>query len=112
MSKKSKLDLPLTRWNYFFKTLYHDPSERVTVEFNKIIYAKSDELMAIEDGNARIHTLLLMVLMLMFLTGIKFQNIWIFVIGMIVIVVGEVVRMMRLPKHITDHLTDTGRRKR
>lgn len=112
MSKKSKLDLPMNRWNYFFKTLYHDPSALGTVEFNKIIYAKSDELMAIEEGNARIHALLLMVLMLIFLTGIKIQNIWIFVIGIIIIAVGEVVRMMRLPKNIADHLTDTGRRKR
>ena len=112
MSKKSKLDLPMTRWNYFFKTLYHDPSTRGTVEFNKIIYAKSDALMAIEDGNARIHALLLIVLMLMFLSGIKLQNIWVFVIGMILIAVGEVVRMMRLPKNIAEHLTDTGRRKR
>ena len=48
----------------------------------------------------------------MFLTAVKWQNIVVIAVGMVVIVAGELYRMSRLPKDIKAHLTDSGRRKR
>ena len=53
---------------------------------------------------------LLLVLLVMFFSASTLKNIWIIVAGMAVIVAGEIVRLVRLPKDITAHLTDTGRR--
>lgn len=55
--------------------------------------------------------MLLLVLCAMFLTAIKWQNIVVIAVGMVVIVAGELFRMSRLPKDIKAHLTDSGRRK-
>ena len=55
---------------------------------------------------------LLLVLLAMFLTASTVQNIYIIVAGMVVIAAGELVRLLRLPKDITAHLTDTGLRER
>ena len=54
----------------------------------------------------------LLVLLAMFLTASTVQNIYIIVAGMVVIAAGELVRLLRLPKDITAHLTDTGLRER
>ena len=48
----------------------------------------------------------------MFFTASSMKNIWVIVAGMVIIVAGEVVRLCRLPKDITAHLTDTGMRER
>ena len=56
--------------------------------------------------------ILLLVLLAMFLTASTVQNIYIIVAGMVVIAAGELVRLLRLPKDITAHLTDTGLRER
>ena len=53
---------------------------------------------------------LLLVLLGMFFTASTTKNIYVIVAGMAVIVAGEIVRLVRLPKDITAHLTDTGRR--
>ena len=105
MSKKKEMYAPLTRWQYFTKTLYHDPSKTQEFEYDGVIYLKSQELQDIEERNARVNWVLLLVLCAMFLTAIKWQNI-------VVIVAGELYRMSRLPKDIKAHLTDSGRRKR
>ena len=55
---------------------------------------------------------LLLVLLVMFFSASTLKNIWVIVAGMAVIVAGEIVRLVRLPKDITAHLTDTGRRER
>lgn len=104
--------VPLTRWQYFVKTLYHDPAKRTTFSYNKVIYAKSDELMDIEFANSRINTALLLLLILMFVAVAKYQSAWFMLGGMLLIVAGEVYRMLRLPRDIKAHLTDTGRRER
>ena len=104
MSKKKEMYAPLTRWQYFTKTLYHDPSKTQEFEYDGVIYLKSQELQDIEERNARVNWVLLLVLCAMFLTAIKWQNI-------VVIVAGELFRMSRLPKDIKAHLTDSGRRK-
>ena len=105
MSKKKEMYAPLTRWQYFTKTLYHDPSKTQEFEYDGVIYLKSQEL------NARVNWVLLLVLCAMFLTAIKWQNIVVIALGMVVIVAGELFRMSRLPKDIKAHLTDSGRRK-
>ena len=102
MGKKKEMYAPLTRWQYFTKTLYHDPSRTNEFEYDGVIYLKSEELRDIEYANARVNWVLLLVLCAMFLTAVKWQN----------IVAGELYRMSRLPKDIKAHLTDSGRRKR
>lgn len=111
MGRKRERVVPLTRWQYFTKTLYHDPSKTQEFEYDGVIYLKSQELQGIEERNARVNWVLLLVLCAMFLTAIKWQNIVVIALGMVVIVAGELFRMSRLPKDIKAHLTDSGRRK-
>ena len=111
MGSKRESMVPLTRWQYFTKTLYHDPSKTQEFEYDGVIYLKSQELQDIEERNARVNWVLLLVLCAMFLTAIKWQNIVVIALGMVVIVAGELFRMSRLPKDIKAHLTDSGRRK-
>lgn len=111
MGRKRERVAPLTRWQYFTKTLYHDPSKTQEFEYDGVIYLKSQELQDIEERNARVNWVLLLVLCAMFLTAIKWQNIVVIAVGMVVIVAGELFRMSRLPKDIKAHLTDSGRRK-
>ena len=108
MSKKKEMYAPLTRWQYFTKTLYHDPSRTNEFEYDGVIYLKSQELQDIEERNARVNWVLLLVLCAMFLTAIKWQNIVVIAVGMVVIVAGELFRMSRLPKDIKAHLIPDG----
>ena len=89
MSKKKEMYAPLTRWQYFTKTLYHDPSKTQEFEYDGVIYLKSQELQDIEERNARVNWVLLLVLCAMFLTAIKWQNIVVIAVGMVVIVAGD-----------------------
>ena len=104
--------VPLTRWQYFTKTLYHNAAAKARFVYNKVVYEKDETLQKIEEGNGRINMGLLLVLLAMFLTASTVQNIYIIVAGMVVIAAGELVRLLRLPKDITAHLTDTGLRER
>ena len=109
MGRKRERVVPLTRWQYFTKTLYSDAASRAEFEYDRVIYFKSEELQCIEAGNRRIHGLLLVILCLV--SAIRWQNIYFVVACMAIIVAGEAVRLLRLPKDIRAHLTDTGRRK-
>ncbi len=112
MGSKRERTVPLTRWQYFTKTLYHDAAAKAEFEYDKVIYLKSEELRRIEEGNRRINGVLLVLLCLIFLTAIRWQNIF-FVVGcMVAIVIGQAVRFLRLPRDIRAHLVDSGRRKR
>lgn len=111
MAKKKEMYAPLTRFQYFTKTLYHDPSKSAEFEYDRVIYLKSEQLQEIEYGNARINWVLILILCLIFLTASQWQNIVIILLGMLAIVAGEAVRLFRLPKDIKAHLTDSGRRK-
>ena len=102
--------VPLTRWQYFTKTLYHNAAAKNQFVYNKVIYEKDEALRQVEEVNGRINMALLLVLLVMFFSASTLQNIWVIVAGMAVIVAGEIVRLVRLPKDITAHLTDTGRR--
>ena len=110
--KKKSADRPLTRWVYFTKTLYHDPSSTTEFTYGKTIYVKSEKLQQIEADNKRINTLLLLALFVMFYIGAQFQNMMVFLLYLILVVAGQGLRILHLPKDITAHLTDTGRRKR
>ena len=110
--KKKSSERPLTRWVYFTKTLYHDPAATVEFTYGKTIYIKSEELQDIEADNKRINTLLLLALFVMFYIGAQFQNIWAFLLYIVLVVVGQTLRLMHLPKDIKAHLSDSGRRKR
>ena len=104
--------VPLSRWQYFTKTMYHNAAAKSQFVYNKVIYEKDEALRQIEEGNGRINMALLLVLLVMFFSASTLKNIWVIVAGMTVIVAGEIVRLVRLPKDITAHLTDTGRRER
>ena len=104
--------VPLTRWQYFTKTLYHNAAAKALFVYNKVIYEKDEALQQIEEVNSRINMVLLLVLLVMFFTASTMRNIYIIVAGMAVIVAGEIVRLLRLPRDIKAHLTDTGRRER
>ena len=104
--------VPLTRWQYFTKTLYHNAAAKSQFVYNKVIYEKDEALRQVEEVNGRINMALLLVLLVMFFSASTLKNIWIIVAGMAVIVAGEIVRLVRLPRDITAHLTDTGRRER
>ena len=104
--------VPLTRWQYFTKTLYHNAAAKTLFVYNKVIYEKDEALRQVEEVNGRINMGLLLVLLVMFFSASTLKNIWIIVAGMAVIVAGEIVRLVRLPRDITAHLTDTGRRER
>ena len=110
--KKKKYVRPLTRWVYFTKTLYHDPAATMEFTYEKVIYLKSEELQQKEQDNKRINTLLLLALFRMFGLAAKFQNAWFVLAFFVVVVIGQALRLMNLPKDVLSHLTDTGRRKR
>lgn len=110
--KKKSAERPLTRWVYFTKTLYHDPASTTEFTYGKIIYTKSEKLQQIEADNKRINTLLLLALFVMFYIGAQFQNMLVFLLYLLLVVAGQGLRLFHLPKDITAHLTDTGRRKR
>ena len=112
MSKKKNKGKKLTRWVYFTKTLYRNPAEEGQFEYEKVFYNKSEELMAIEEVNAKINMALILVLFAVFALGSKVQNAWILVAYFFLVIIGQFCRFMRLPKDIMAHLTDSGRRKR
>ena len=114
MSKKKKKssERPLTRWVYFTKTLYHDPAATTEFTYGKVIYTKSEQLQQIEADNKRINTVLLLALFAMFYLGAQYQQILFFLLYLVLVVAGQGIRLFHLPKDVTEHLTDTGRRKR
>ena len=111
-TKKKVYEKPLTRWEYFTKNLYNDSSSTMEFTFERKIYVKSEELQQIDADNKRINTLLLLALFAMFYAGSQFQKIWIFLLYFVLVIVGQGLRLLHLPKDIWAHLTDTGRRQR
>ena len=55
--------VPLTRWQYFTKTLYHNAAAKTRFVYNKVVYEKDETLQKIEEGNGRINMGLLLVLL-------------------------------------------------
>ncbi len=109
MAKKDG-ELSLTRWRYFTKTLLCDPAQKAEFTYNGVVYEKSPQLRSIEEGNRRINGILLIVLCVMLITSIRWQNIVLVFVGLFIIAAGEGMRFSLLPRDIRSHLTDTGRR--
>lgn len=112
MSKRRDAGKKLTRWNYFVGTLYRNAAKEGQFEFNGVFYNKSDELMDIDEGNTRINMCLVFALFAMFGLASKFQQIWIVLVYFVIVIAGQLWRLLRLPKSMKEHLTDSGRRAR
>ena len=54
MGKKKEQYCPLTRWQYFTKTLYHDPSSTGEFTYDGVVYRKSEALQTVESRNSRL----------------------------------------------------------
>ena len=111
-NKKKSTENYLTRWQYFTKTLYHDSAATAEFTYEKVIFLKSEELQQKEADNKRINTLLILALFAMFALSAKFQIVWILLLYFVIVIVGQMLRFLNLPKNIMDHLEDSGRRKR
>lgn len=112
MSAPREAMVPLTRWQYFTKTLYHNAARTALFTYNKVIYQKSEALQDIEEKSAKVNAVLLLLLILMFLLTSRYQNVWIVIAYLLLVIIGQVVRVCMLPKDIKAHLTDTNRRER
>ena len=111
-NKKKSKEIYLTRWQYFTKTLYHDSAATAEFTYEKVIFLKSEELQQKEADNKRINTLLILALFAMFALSAKFQIVWILLLYFVIVIVGQMLRFLNLPKNIMDHVEDSGRRKR
>jgi len=103
--------LPLTRWRYFCKTLYSNAAAKGEFSYEGVTYLKDEELRAIEEKSTRVHVLLVLVLIVIYLT-MRAQSIYMVVAGMAAIVAGEVYREQLLPKDILSHLQRPSYQKR
>lgn len=113
MSKKRReAQLKLTRWQYFTKNLYNNTANKSRFPYNKVVYEKSEELMEIETRSSRINAMLLLALVAMFLLTSRVQSVWIVVAYLVLVVIGQVCRLLMLPKDIKAHLHDSGFRER
>ena len=104
MGKKKEQYCPLTRWRYFTKTLYHDPSATGEFTYDGVVYRKSEALQAVESRNSRLQMGLVGLMFLAFVLAMPLAA------GILLIVAGQALRLSRLPRDILSHLTDTGRR--
>ena len=102
----------LSRWKYFTKNLYNNSAKSNRFSYEKVVYIKSEELMRIESHSSRINVYLLLALALMFLSATKIQSVWIVVAYMVIVVAGQMVRWLMLPRDISAHLSDSGFRDR
>ncbi len=102
----------LSRWKYFTKNLYNNSAKSDRFSYEKVVYLKSEELMKVESHSSKINVYLLLALALMFLSATKIQSVWIVVAYMVIVVAGQLVRWLMLPKDISAHLTDSGFRDR
>ena len=108
MGKKKEQYCPLTRWRYFTKTLYHDPSATGEFTYDGVVYRKSEALQAVESRNSRLQMGLVGLMFLACVLAEPFTAKG--AAGILLIVAGQALRLSRLPKDILSHLTDTGRR--
>lgn len=111
-SSPREATVPLTRWQYFTKNLYRNAANETRFSYNKVIYQKSAALQQIEQRSSRINAVLLLLLLAMFLLAERYQNVLIVVAYLVLVVIGEAVRLFMLPKDIKAHLEDTGYRER
>ena len=104
--------VPLTRWQYFTKNLYTNPAKERVFVYNKVVYEKSQELQDIEQRSSRVNYGLVLLLILMFILTSQFQQVYLVVAYLLLVIAGQAFRFLMLPKDISAHLTDTHRRER
>ena len=104
--------VPLTRWQYFTKNLYTNPAKERVFVYNKVVYEKSQELQDIEQRSSRVNYGLVLLLILMFILTSQFQQVYLVVAYLLLVIAGQAYRLLMLPKDISAHLTDTHRRER
>lgn len=104
--------VPLTRWQYFVKNLYTNAARERLFVYNKVVYEKSEELQDIEQRSSRVNYGLILLLIIMFLLTSRFQQVYIVVAYLVLVIAGQAYRLLMLPKDISAHLTDTHRRER
>ena len=74
MGKKKEQYCPLTRWRYFTKTLYHDPSATGEFTYDGVVYRKSEALQAVESRNSRLQMGLVGLMFLAFVLATYFRS--------------------------------------
>ena len=104
--------VPLTRWQYFVKNLYRNAASSSQFTYDKVIYNKSEALQAADQKSQKINLGLILLLILMFLLTSKYQQIAFVVAYLLLVIIGQIVRLCLLPKDIKAHLTDSGYRER
>jgi hypothetical protein len=94
----------LNRWRYFCKTLYSNPTKSGKFDFQGKTYYKDDTLRDIEEKSVRLHLGLVLGMMALIFCAIQFRIAWLLAVALLVIVVGEIVRLSMLPRDIESHL--------
>ena len=74
MGKKKEQYCPLTRWQYFTKTLYHDPSSTGEFTYDGVVYRKSEALQTVESRNSRLQMGLVGLMFLAFVLATYFRS--------------------------------------
>ena len=74
MSASREASVPLTRWQYFTKTLYHEPSATGEFTDDGVVYRKSEALQAVESRNSRLQMGLVGLMFLAFVLAAYFRS--------------------------------------
>ena len=88
MGKKKEQYCPLTRWQYFTKTLYHDPSATGEFTYDGVVYRKSEALQTVESRNSRLQMGLVGLMFLAFVLATYFRSAMPLAAGILLIVAG------------------------
>jgi len=99
----------LTRWQYFFKTLYHNAAATSEFTYNYKVYSKDEELQQVDQKNQKLNLVMILLLVLLYMGTQKFQAVWMVIAYLIAVIIIQIVRFCSLPKDIMAHLQDTGR---
>ena len=92
MGKKKEQYCPLTRWQYFTKTLYHDPSATGEFTYDGVVYRKSEALQTVESRNSRLQMGLVGLMFLAFVLATYFRSAMPLAAGILLIVAGQALR--------------------
>ena len=93
MGKKKEQYCPLTRWQYFTKTLYHDPSATGEFTYDGVVYRKSEALQTVESRNSRLQMGLVGLMFLAFVLATYFRSAMPLAAGILLIVAGQALRL-------------------
>ena len=111
-SSPREAKVPLTRWQYFIKTLYHNAASTTEFTYNHKVFIKDEDLQEADRKNQRLNLVMILLLVALYLLTSKFQVVWLVVGYLVAVVVLQIMRLRNLPKDITAHLKDSGRMER